>query len=185
MEGQLSPLSSREADFFDFAPTTALSLDNGPLPFNKPLPCPPARLGLFLISHRQSPWPSTTVLSLSTTLSFVIPSEAEGSAVHSTNNRCQMQTPPSPLSSRPERSVAERSLCDALSWKCFRRSAGICRGFSPGSLVRCSCTHFPGRYPYDSLQLPEAIPVKPRYSLDGKSHDLTRAWQKSTHKQTV
>jgi hypothetical protein len=26
---------------------------------------------------------------------------------------------------------------------------------------------------------------KARYSLDGKSHDLTRAWQKSTHKQAV
>jgi hypothetical protein len=46
-------------------------------------------------------------------------------------------------------------------------------------------TLFPTEIPLRFPEIAPAIPRKPRYSLDGKSHDLTRAWQKSTHMQAV
>src|SRR3984957_14245764 len=57
-----------------------------------------------------------------------------------------LEAPPSPLSSRPERSAVERSAVSAvLPWKCFstraRRSGGIC------SAPYCSPKSFLGSYP--------------------------------------
>jgi hypothetical protein len=48
-------------------------------------------------------------LNESATLRFVIPSEAEGSAVSHPNNQLRLEALPSPLSSRPERSGVEGS----------------------------------------------------------------------------
>jgi hypothetical protein len=48
-------------------------------------------------------------LTGSAALPFVIPSEAEGSAVPHPNNQLWLEAPPSPLSSRPERSAVEGS----------------------------------------------------------------------------
>jgi hypothetical protein len=45
--------------------------------------------------------------------------------------------------------------------------------FVPASIPRS--TPFPTQIP---LRIPENARGNPRYSLDGKSHDLTRAWQK-------
>ncbi len=58
---------------------------------------------------------------------------------------------------------------------------------NPGYLIASAFLPppFPTKIPLRFPEIARAIPRKPRYSLDGKSHDLTRAWQKSTHKQAV
>jgi hypothetical protein len=55
------------------------------------------------------PFSHYSPLNGSTAVPFVIPSEAEGSAVISASIRCWMVALPSPLSSRPERSEVEGS----------------------------------------------------------------------------
>jgi hypothetical protein len=75
-------------NFFDFAQTRLLSEGRTVV----------ERIGVP--PPQQPPCPLTTVLSLSTTLPFVIPSEAEGSAVRFIGDKSQMEASPSPLSSR-------------------------------------------------------------------------------------
>jgi hypothetical protein len=65
------------------------------------------------------PFSHYSPLNGSTAVPFVIPSEAEGSAVISASIRCWMVALPSPLSSRPERSEVEGSAVISASIRCW------------------------------------------------------------------
>jgi hypothetical protein len=58
----------------------------------------------------------------STTTPFVIPTEAEGPAVHYPNKRLQTKAPPYPLSSRPERTrISYHAALDNAACAPFRK----------------------------------------------------------------
>jgi len=76
-------------NFFDFAQTRLLSEGRTVV----------ERIGVP--PPQQPPCPLTTVLSVSTTLPFVIPSEAEGSAVRFIGDKSQLEA--SPFLCHPER----------------------------------------------------------------------------------